>query len=162
MDWAAFSAFKHMDILRLIFTYDIACQYYKNFWNRMRALPEYLHLNIPEADVLFFVPNFHLPPHQEPCHGPFSLHFGRGVGMSNGEGIEQNWENSNGAANQTKQMGIGSRQDTLDHIFGAHNYRKTLALGKLFDSVYEKGNLPFCRADLAEAYGRCGEDVGEA
>jgi hypothetical protein len=122
-----------MEILCIIFTYDITCQYYKNFWNRMRLLPEYLHLQIAEVDMLFFVPNFHLPPHKEPCHGPFSLHFARGVRMSNGEGIEQNWENSNGAANQTKQMGISSCQDTLDHILGVHNYRKSLALAQQND-----------------------------
>ncbi|KAJ7067733.1 hypothetical protein B0H15DRAFT_794124 [Mycena belliarum] len=122
---------RNCEILHVIFTYDIACQYYKNFWDRMRKLPEYLHLNIPPSNIFFYVPNFHLPPHKDDCHGPFSLHFAPGVGMSNGEGIEQNWENSNGAASQTKQMGPGSRQDTLDDILGAHNYRKTLALRRI-------------------------------
>jgi hypothetical protein len=130
MDWILCSSLQNCQILHIIFTYDIACQYYKNFWDRMRRLPEYLHLNIPPSNLFFYVPNFHLPPHQEKCHPLYSLHFAPGAGMSNGEGIEQNWENSNGAANQTKQMGPGSRQDTLDDILGAHNYRKTLALGK--------------------------------
>ncbi|KAJ7152150.1 hypothetical protein C8R43DRAFT_1127232 [Mycena crocata] len=131
MDWVLCSALRNCEILYIMFTYDIACQYYKNFWDRMRKLPEYLHLNIPESNLFFYVPNFHLPPHKEECHAPFSLHFGPGAGLSNGEGIEQNWENSNGAASQTKQMGPGSRQDTLDDILGAHNYRKTLALGRI-------------------------------
>ncbi|KAJ7429914.1 hypothetical protein B0H11DRAFT_2166673 [Mycena galericulata] len=113
MDWILFSALRDYDILQLYFTYDIACQYYKKLWDRMRDLPEYLHLKIP--------------PRTE-CYAPFSMHFMSGAGLGNGEGIEQNWENSNGAARQTKEMGPGSRQDTLDDIFGAHNYRKTLAL----------------------------------
>ncbi|KAJ7098218.1 hypothetical protein C8R43DRAFT_1092381 [Mycena crocata] len=144
MDWILFSALRDYDILRLYLTYDIACQFYKKFWDRMRALPEFLHLGIPEADVFFAVPNFHLPAHRKECYAPFSLHFMAGVGLTNGEGIEQNWETVNSGqpgqtadpgldntARQTKEMGPGSRQDTLDDIFGAHNYRKTLALGRI-------------------------------
>ncbi|KAJ7507619.1 hypothetical protein B0H11DRAFT_1902704 [Mycena galericulata] len=131
MDWVLCSALHNAEVLYIIFTYDISCQYYKNFWDRMRKLPQYLHLNIPPSNIFFYVPNFHLPAHREDCHAPFSLHFAPGAGLANGEGIEQNWENSNGAANQTKQMGPGSRQDTLDDILGAHNYRKTLALGRI-------------------------------
>ncbi|KAJ7475078.1 hypothetical protein B0H11DRAFT_2158575 [Mycena galericulata] len=131
MDWILCSSLHNCEVLYIIFTYDISCQYYKNFWDRMRKLPEYLHLNIPPSNLFFYVPNFHLPAHQEICHAPFSLHFAPGAGLGNGEGIEQNWENSNGAANQTKQMGPGSRQDTLDDILGAHNYRKTRALGRI-------------------------------
>ncbi|KAJ7620508.1 hypothetical protein DFH06DRAFT_1273756 [Mycena polygramma] len=116
MDWVFASSMRNSEILHIMFTYDINCQYFKGFWDRMRKLPEYLHLNIP--------------PSNDDCHGPFSLHFAPGAGMTNGEGIEQNWENTNGAASQTKQMGPGSRQDTLDDILGAHNYRKTLALGE--------------------------------
>jgi hypothetical protein len=130
MDWILFSALRDYDILRLYLTYNIACQYYKKFWDRMRDLPEYLHLQIPPADVYFAVPNFHLGVHRMECYAPFSLHFMVGVGLTNGEGIEQNWENSNGAARQMKEMGPGSRQDTLDDIFGAHNYCKTLTLGQ--------------------------------
>ncbi|KAJ7429396.1 hypothetical protein B0H11DRAFT_1768213 [Mycena galericulata] len=139
MDWILFSSLQHYDILRLYLTYDIACQYFKKFWDRMRSLPEYLHLNIPPADVYFAVPNFHLPAHRMECYAPFSLHFMEGVGLTNGEGIEQNWENSNGAARQTKEMGPGSRQDTLDDIFGAHNYRKTLALGRILQKRMVEG-----------------------
>ncbi|KAJ7659788.1 hypothetical protein DFH06DRAFT_989370 [Mycena polygramma] len=131
MDWIFASSMRNCKILYVIFTYDINCQYYKNFWDRMRKLPEYLHLNIPPSNVFFYVPNFHLPPHKDDCHRPYSLHFAAGAGMSNGEGIEQNWENTNGAASQTKQTGPGSRQDTLDDILGAHNYRKTLALKRI-------------------------------
>ncbi|KAJ6449237.1 hypothetical protein C8R47DRAFT_999277 [Mycena vitilis] len=131
MDWIFASSLRNSEILYIIFTYDINCQYFKTFWDRMRKLPEYLHLNIPAANVFFYVPNFHLPPHKDECHGPFSLHFAPGAGLSNGEGIEQNWASSNGAASQTKQMGPGSRQDTLDDILGAHNYSKTLALGRI-------------------------------
>ncbi|KAJ7620530.1 hypothetical protein DFH06DRAFT_1273758 [Mycena polygramma] len=131
MDWVFASSMRNSEILHIMFTYDINCQYFKGFWDRMRKLPEYLHLNIPPSNIFFYVPNFHLPPHKDDCHGPFSLHFAPGAGMTNGEGIEQNWENTNGAASQTKQMGPGSRQDTLDDILGAHNYRKTLALGRI-------------------------------
>ncbi|KAJ7281715.1 hypothetical protein C8J57DRAFT_1056104, partial [Mycena rebaudengoi] len=41
MDWILFSSLRTYDVLWLVLTYDIACQYYHNFWNRMRLLPEY-------------------------------------------------------------------------------------------------------------------------
>ncbi|KAJ7604200.1 hypothetical protein DFH06DRAFT_1021347, partial [Mycena polygramma] len=121
MDWVICWAMRRCEDLKIVFTYDIACQYYKLFWDRLTKLPDYLHLNLDPDGWRWYVPNFHLPPHKDDCHAPFSLHFAPGVGLTNGEGIEQNWENSNGAANQTKQMGPGSRQDTLDDILSPQN-----------------------------------------
>jgi hypothetical protein len=51
-----------------------------------------------------------------------------GAGMTHGEGVEQNWAFSNGAAASTRLMGPGSRQATLEDVFGFHNYDRTLAM----------------------------------
>ncbi|KAJ7711045.1 hypothetical protein B0H14DRAFT_2645959 [Mycena olivaceomarginata] len=75
-----------------------------------RKMPEAMHLKLPPADVWWMVPNFHLPDHLTKCRSPFSFHWMRGAGMTNGEGIEQNWAFSNGAAPSTRLMGPGSRQ----------------------------------------------------
>ncbi|KAJ7800789.1 hypothetical protein B0H14DRAFT_2155905, partial [Mycena olivaceomarginata] len=63
VDFVIFSALLNTILFYLILLYDIACQYGKNFWSWMEALPEYMHLSIDQAWVWFKVPNFHLPPH---------------------------------------------------------------------------------------------------
>jgi hypothetical protein len=51
-----------------------------------------------------------------------------GAGMNHGEGVEQNWSFSNGAAASTKLMGLGSHHATLEDIFRFHNYDCQLAM----------------------------------
>jgi hypothetical protein len=48
--------------------------------------------------------------------------------MTHGEGVEQNWAFSNGAAASTRLMGPGSQQTTLEDVFGFHNYDRVLAM----------------------------------
>jgi hypothetical protein len=52
--------------------------------------------------------------------------------MTTGEGVEQNWAFSNGTAGSTRLMGPGSRQATLEDVFGFHNYDHLLAMRKSF------------------------------
>ena len=68
--------------------------------------------------------------HKLPCQAPHSLNFKPGVGRPDGEGIERSWAEMNQVANSTKEMGPGSRHDTLDNHFGHHNWRKYVSLGK--------------------------------
>ncbi|KAJ7186240.1 hypothetical protein B0H12DRAFT_1032304, partial [Mycena haematopus] len=132
MDFILFSALVNCIVLWLIISYDIACQYYKNFWTRMAALPAWMHLQIDHANVWFKVPNFHLPPHLPTCHSAFSFHYMWGAGRTHGETVEQNWEFTNGAAASTKMMGVGSRHATLEDLFGFHNWRRTVAWRRIF------------------------------
>ncbi|KAJ7216212.1 hypothetical protein C8J57DRAFT_1440543 [Mycena rebaudengoi] len=118
MDFILFSSLRDFEILYLMLTYDIACQYYKKFWDRMRTLPEYLHLNIPEANVFFKIPNFHIGGHKSACYAPYSLHFTFGAG-------------------QTKEMGPGSWQDTLDDILGANNYPDRILQKRMVEAIKE-------------------------
>ncbi|KAJ7717055.1 hypothetical protein B0H16DRAFT_1886707 [Mycena metata] len=117
MDFILFSALLNTILFYLILSYNIACQYGKNFWKRMADLPAEFHINLSPDRVWFKVPNFHLPPHKRPCHSPFSFHFMWGAGRPHGETIEQNWEFTNGAAASTKMMGLGSRASTLEDLF---------------------------------------------
>ncbi|KAG1869682.1 hypothetical protein C8R48DRAFT_746879 [Suillus tomentosus] len=71
---------------------------------------------------------FHAPAHEEKCSTPHSLNLMPGVGRTDGEGIERNWAEMNRVANSTKEMGPGSRHDTLDDHFGHHNWRKLTGL----------------------------------
>ncbi|KAJ7078694.1 hypothetical protein B0H15DRAFT_924757 [Mycena belliarum] len=131
MDYLMLAALLHFAMLYIVLSYDIACQYSKNFWTRMAGFPESMRPKIPEENIWWKVPNFHLPPHKPPCHSPYSFHFMWGAGMTHGEGVEQNWAFSNGAAASTKLMGPGSRHATLEDIFGFHNYDRQLAMHRV-------------------------------
>ncbi|KAJ7888386.1 hypothetical protein B0H14DRAFT_3081962 [Mycena olivaceomarginata] len=131
IDFVVLSALMTFAMAWLVLSYDIACQYAVKFWERMAKMPEAMHLKLPPADVWWMVPNFHLPDHLTKCRSPFSFHWMRGAGMTNGEGIEQNWAFSNGAAPSTRLMGPGSRQATLEDVFGFHNYDRLLAMHRI-------------------------------
>ncbi|KAJ7699121.1 hypothetical protein B0H16DRAFT_1349289 [Mycena metata] len=124
MDFLFFSAVLNFALMWLILSYDIACQFSKNIWSRMEALPEKYHLKINKLNIRWMVPNFHLPPHKTGCHSPFSFHWLWGAGCTHGETVEQNWEFLNGAAASTKLMGLGARFAALEGLFAFHNWRR--------------------------------------
>lgn len=125
-----------MQMLCVVVSYDIACQYSIKFWERQLKMPEWMRLRMPPKNLLWKVPNFHLPPHKDKCHGPYSFHFMWGAGMTHREGVEQNWAFSNGAAVSTRLMGPGARQATLEDVFGFHNYDRVLAMREwIWDSL---------------------------
>jgi hypothetical protein len=132
MDFILASALLNAIIFYLIISYDIACQYSKNFWPRMEQLPAAFQFVLEKARVWFKVPNFHLPPHKPPCHSPFSFHWMWGAGRTHGETVEQNWEFTNGAAASTKMMGVGTRHSTLEDLFGFHNWRRSVSWRGIF------------------------------
>lgn len=131
MDFLLFSALLNAIILYLILSYDIACQYSKKFWDRMKGLPDAMHLD-PKVAVWFKVPNFHILGHKWPCHSPFSFHWMWGAGMTDGEDVEQNWEFLNGAAGSTKMMGPGGRHAFLEGLLAFHNWMRTVSYRKIF------------------------------
>ncbi|KAJ7479936.1 hypothetical protein FB451DRAFT_1172020 [Mycena latifolia] len=128
MDFLLLLTLMTFQLLCLVASYDIACQFAINFWQRMSELPEPMRLKLAPGNVWWKVPNFHLPVHKPPCHSPYSFHWMWGAGMTHGEGVEQNWSASNGAAGSTRLMGPGSRHATLEDIFGYHNYDCLLAM----------------------------------
>ncbi|KAJ7250007.1 hypothetical protein C8J57DRAFT_1521603, partial [Mycena rebaudengoi] len=79
--------------------------------------------------IRFLVPKFHLPAHIEACNLRFSFNLMRDVGQTDGEALERGWANANPLANSTKEMGPGSRRDTLDDHFNDLNHKKIIRLG---------------------------------
>jgi hypothetical protein len=126
MDYLVMSVLMALNLLWIVVSYDIACQYAIHFWKCMKAFPEHMQPNVKPENLWWKVPNFHLPPHKKPCHSPYSFHWMWGAGMTHGEGVEQNWAFSNGVAASTRLMGPGSRHATLEDIFGFHNYDRLL------------------------------------
>ncbi|KAJ7021705.1 hypothetical protein C8F04DRAFT_1213743 [Mycena alexandri] len=138
MDFVLVATLRLLILIWLVVSYDIACQYAIKFWERMAGFPEAMRLNIAPGNVWWKVPNFHLPPHKKLCHSPYSFHWMRGAGMTHGEGVEQNWSFSNGAAGSTRLMGPGSRHATLEDVFGFHNYDRNLTDVVAFSTALEE------------------------
>lgn len=131
VDYVFLSSVKGVKTLFMVVSYDVICQWGVHFWERMKKMKEELHLTMPEANLTLLIPKFHLPAHKTACQSYFSFNFARGVGNTHGETIEENWADSNKAAAQTKEMGPGSRQDTLDDIYGFHNWMMLVGLERV-------------------------------
>ncbi|KAF9470197.1 hypothetical protein BDN70DRAFT_821646, partial [Pholiota conissans] len=78
------------------------------------------------------VPKFHLAAHIEKCQTEFSFNYVPGVGRTDGESPERGWSDINAIAMSTREMGPGSRRDTLDDHFGDRNWRKIATLSSTF------------------------------
>lgn len=129
MDFLFFSSLRGRYLDTLNVSYDIACQWHKNLWQRMSTMPLELHLDHLATFVRFFIPKFHLPAHILTCQTKFSFNFSKDVGRTDGEAPERGWSNINPVASSTKEMGPGSRRDMLDDHFGDWNWKKVVGLG---------------------------------
>jgi hypothetical protein len=130
MDYLFASSVTKTQSRLLVISYDVACQWFTNFWSRMMKLPRHLHLTMPPDRVFPRVPKFHLQNHEDKCHGPYSFNYTIGGARTDGEGVERNWKGLNGQAPSTSEMGAGSRVDTLDDCCGHMNWRKTVSMGE--------------------------------
>ncbi len=119
----------------LVISYDIACQWHKNFFVHIDKYPMDLQPDQWEYNILYLVPKFHLPAHILKCHNDFSFNFSPKVGRTDGEAPERTWAATNALANSTKEMGPRSHRDTLDDHFGDYNWRKIVIMGLWFSAI---------------------------
>ncbi|EIW84486.1 hypothetical protein CONPUDRAFT_40308, partial [Coniophora puteana RWD-64-598 SS2] len=131
IDYLFFSVYAPLILLLVVISYDIACQWKINLFKRMDTLPPQLQVSLlAVAHILMFgVPKFHAPGHNERCAMQHSLNLMKGVGRTDGEGIERGWAKFNLASNSTKEMTLGFRHDTLNLLFTWHNLRKFYNMG---------------------------------
>ncbi|KAJ7786772.1 hypothetical protein B0H14DRAFT_2630156 [Mycena olivaceomarginata] len=80
MDFLLLAALMGFQILYLILSYNIACQYAINFWQRVAQMPRSMQPQLAPENVWWKVPNFHLPPPKGPCHFPVFLPLDVGCG----------------------------------------------------------------------------------
>ncbi|KAK0430927.1 hypothetical protein EV421DRAFT_1893439 [Armillaria borealis] len=124
MDYIAGSASKAYDDCDEIFlSYDIACQWKAKLQDQMKKLPAKAQFHDDMA-LDFGVPKLHCKAHKYACQCQFSMNLKWGVAQTDGEGVEQTWDDMNTCASSTKEMGPGARHDTIDDQFGGHNWRK--------------------------------------
>ncbi|KAJ7478933.1 hypothetical protein FB451DRAFT_1032097 [Mycena latifolia] len=129
MDYMFFMSIAGTELVRFFVSYDIACQWHVNIWNRMLKYDnEELTVDGRGKFMTFLVPKFHLPAHIEACNLKFSFNLTHDVGQTDGEAPERGWADANPLAGSTKEMGPGARRDTLNDHFNDWNHKKIIAL----------------------------------
>ncbi|KAJ2921444.1 hypothetical protein H1R20_g15648, partial [Candolleomyces eurysporus] len=113
-----------------LLSYDICCQWSQNLFKRIQGDQPDCRLLDPQAKCRFVVPKFHLPAHIQACRTQYAFMHTPGAGLGDGEAPERGWGDSNPLATSTREMGPGSRRDTLDYNFGDYNWKKTTRLDK--------------------------------
>jgi hypothetical protein len=79
--------------------------------------------------IKFVIPKFHIYGHGPKCQTKFSLNFLKFSARTNGEEPERWWAHINPVSMSTREMGQGSRHDTIDDHTAAWNWRKITNLG---------------------------------
>ena len=105
------------------------CQWVVHLSERIKALPSHLQIELPQGEVRYAIPKYHLNGHKEEGHSQFSLNYKRSVGRTDGEEVERGWSRLDGVAPSTREMGPGSREDTLEDHFDYNNEEKLVSLG---------------------------------
>ena len=137
MDYLFYHSIQQSWLKNFIISYDIACQWSVNLKERMFAFDHEFFLFNGATQVKFFVPKFHLPAHISACQSKYSFNFGKGVGQTEGEAPKRGWLDTNALALSTREMGLGSRRDTLDYHFGDHNRQKVTSISKYYRNQRE-------------------------
>ena len=137
MDYVILSSLRAFGIIpfTIVLTYDIACQYFKNFWTRMNGLPEGIKPKFSSSQLIGKVPKGHLVGHGPQCHGPFSLNYTTGAGRTDGEGIERRWAILNRTAASVREMTISGRREVIDDVCGHANWVKMMTLGRFLSHL---------------------------
>jgi hypothetical protein len=129
MDYLFYKSLYLSTLLMLIISYDIVCQWSINFRQRMSQFSDWFDVFDSRVQLTYLVPKFHLPAHVLGCQTSFSFNLTKGVGRTDGEAPERGWAEVNPLAASTKEMGPGSRRDTLDAHFGFYNWKKFTGMG---------------------------------
>ena len=115
-------------VSRAIAIYDVACQWSRNFKQRVRGSK---YLAIPaNLQVVPAVGKWHLGAHVVDCFPKFSLNFIQGIGQVDGEILETLWSMTNKVAGTTRAMGKSHRSEVLDGNMYDSNWKKWVGIGK--------------------------------
>ena len=131
MDYIFASVLSHYDHFPpLIISYDIACQWSVHLRERLLNLPSHLRIELPDENLRYAIPKYHFNAHKASGHTGYSLNLMRGAGRTDGEEIERSWARHNQTSASTREMGPGSREDTLEDHFNYANFRKYVDMGE--------------------------------
>ncbi|KAJ7761424.1 hypothetical protein B0H16DRAFT_1312223 [Mycena metata] len=164
MDWMFWKSLEgYDDLVQLVVSYDIVCQWRINIWTRLLKYKPELRQNARTGEryYMWLIPKFHLPAHIEACNILYSFNLTPYVGQTDGEAPERGWANANPLAASTKEMGPGARRDTLDDHFNDWNHKKIVALGRVMLERIQKavGQMVEKQQELVEVEASLPPDI---
>jgi hypothetical protein len=125
IDYSLCQALQRVEVIKkVLFIYDIGCEWGKHFWDRVEA-SNYLRLD-KDLEIITTVGKFHLGAHIKECFALFSLNFVQGVGQLDGEILESLWSTLGKAASHTRGMSQAHRQEVLDNHMNDSNWKKMI------------------------------------
>ena len=136
VDYTVASALENsikVGISDVVVTYDIACQWGKNFQRCLSTYP-----SIPSLDLTTLnsfrvaVPKFHLIGHRESCQTAFNLALMDNVGMTHSESVETIWSHLMSLATWSRENGPSARHLILNDHWNGWNWAKLIGLRKHF------------------------------
>ena len=131
MDFIVFYGLKNTTLMQFVFSYDIACQWYRNLPRRMAQLPQNMQLSTVQLQGSHAaIPKMHLLGHGPKCQSQYSFNYLPHMAHTDGKDPECWWAHINPVSMSTKEMGPGARLDTLDDHACAWNWQKVTSLGK--------------------------------
>lgn len=138
MDYVFWASIVGEKLAEIFVTYDIGCQWRINLLGKRFAdVPDELRPHKDETpSVNVALPVFHSACHDEECGSAETCRHKRGVGMTDGEGVERIWAGFNELASATKEMHQDVRHDALEDAIDHHNWSKNLALGAYTPLLY--------------------------
>ena len=107
MDFIVFAALVGIILPWIFITYDIGCQWSKNFRARVLDFPENMQIK-PTTKVDVVIPSWHINGHGQKCRKEFCLGYTRGAGRTCGEEVETTWSSTNALAPSVREMAPGS------------------------------------------------------
>ncbi|KIK49691.1 hypothetical protein GYMLUDRAFT_117283, partial [Collybiopsis luxurians FD-317 M1] len=132
MDYITASALLHIHhLLFLLVSYDIVCQWSQKCFERLKSLPPSVRLTAVCRILAFVIPKLHILGHVIKCQEKYNLLYTLGAAMADMEGIERVWSGSGLLGTSTREMGPGSRQNTIEDYWHNWNWQKTVSLGTL-------------------------------
>ncbi|KAJ7593173.1 hypothetical protein C8J56DRAFT_1045621 [Mycena floridula] len=96
-----------LEIISIVLSYDINCQFSKNFVSHVAALPPLVRFNVVLKLFRWAIPKLHILGHKQDCQREFNLNYMLRVGRTDGEGVERPWVNIGPVATSTREMGPG-------------------------------------------------------
>jgi hypothetical protein len=130
MDYIVLLALAGLCILRIVISYDIACQWSKNLAARMEHYPEHMRINLDCVEVRTAVPGFHIRAHGADCQQAFSFALLLWMARTVGEEVETSWAHMNLASPSIQEMGPGHRHEVLNDHWGGWNFQKIITFSK--------------------------------
>ncbi|KAJ7729882.1 hypothetical protein B0H14DRAFT_3518187 [Mycena olivaceomarginata] len=117
----------------------------KNLKERLLNLPPALRFHLVRYFVKFVIPKLHILGHLKKCQDFFSLLYTLGAAQADMEGIERIWSSSGLMGVSTREMGPGSRQDTLDDFWHFWNWNKVVGMGETLRKRFAKATKELAR-----------------